>query len=75
MKLTERGLTIPEIMLIAGTRFALGAGIGLLLSNRLNNDQRKAAGWALLGVGVLTTIPIVLGILDQPPVVAFSGVS
>ena len=32
----ERKLTINEIMLIAGTRFALGAGIGLLLSNRLN---------------------------------------
>ncbi len=45
-------------MLIAGTRVALGAGIGLLLSDRLTEDQRKAAGWALLAVGVLTTIPI-----------------
>ena len=69
MELTERGLTISEIMLIAGTRVALGAGIGLLLSDRLNNDQRKAVGWALLGVGVLTTIPIVMGLLDKPPVV------
>jgi hypothetical protein len=28
----ERGFTIPEIMLIGGTRVALGAGIGLLIS-------------------------------------------
>jgi len=38
----ERKLTVAEIILIAGTRVALGAGIGLLLSTRLNNDQRKA---------------------------------
>lgn len=70
MALTERGLTIPEIMLIAGTRIALGVGIGLLLSDRLNEDQRKAAGWALLAVGVMTTIPILRGVLGKPPVAA-----
>jgi hypothetical protein len=68
MALTERSLTTPEIMLIAGTRVALGAGIGLLLSDRLNRDQRKAAGWALLAVGVLTTIPIMRRVLGKPPV-------
>lgn len=68
MALTEKSLTIPEIMLIAGTRVALGVGVGLLVSDRLNDDQRKAAGWALLAVGVLTTIPIVTGILGKPPV-------
>ncbi len=31
----ERTLTIPEIMLIAGTRMALGVGIGLLLADKL----------------------------------------
>ena len=68
MALTERGFTIPDIMLIAGTRVALGAGLGLLISDRLNKDQRKGAGWALLAVGVLTTIPIVKGIFSKPPV-------
>src|SRR5207249_8704699 len=38
----ERSLTIPEISLIAGTRVALGTGIGLLISGRLNKDHRKA---------------------------------
>jgi len=70
MALTERGLTIPEIMLIAGTRVALGVGLGLLISDRLNKDQRKGAGWALLAVGVLTTFPIVRGVLAKPPVTA-----
>ena len=70
MALTERAFTIPEIMLVAGTRVALGVGLGLLLSDRLNKDQRKAAGWALLAVGVLTTIPIVKGVLAKPPAAA-----
>jgi hypothetical protein len=61
----ERGLTFPEIGLIAGTRVALGIGTGLLLSNRFNKDQRNAAGWALVGVGILTTIPIALGVLGK----------
>ena len=68
MALTERGLTIPEIILIAGTRVALGAGLGLLVADHLNKDQRKGAGWALLGVGVLTTIPLVRGVLAKPVV-------
>jgi hypothetical protein len=61
----ERKLTVAEIMLIAGTRVALGAGIGLLLSTRLNNDQRKAAGFALALVGGLTTIPLALGVIGK----------
>ena len=61
----EKNLTIPEIALIGGTRVALGAGLGFLLSEKLNKDQRKGAGWALVGVGVLTTIPIVVGILGK----------
>jgi len=69
MALTERGFTIPEMMLIAGTRVALGAGLGLLISERLNSDQRRGAGWALLAVGVLTTFPLVRGVLAKPPVV------
>jgi len=63
-----RLLSIPDIALIGGTRAALGAGIGLLVSGRLNKDQRKAAGWALFTIGALSTIPIVLGIIGKRPV-------
>jgi hypothetical protein len=63
--MVERKLTLAEIILIAGTRVALGAGIGLLLSSKLNNDQRKAAGVALTLVGGLTTIPLALNVLGK----------
>ena len=62
----ERSLTIPEIALIAGTRVALGAGIGLLISDRFSKDQRRGAGWALLSIGILSTIPIVVGVIWKP---------
>jgi hypothetical protein len=42
MRIMQRKLTIVDMILIGGTRSALGAGIGLLLSSRLNNDQRKS---------------------------------
>jgi hypothetical protein len=61
-KMMERKLTIADVILIAGTRVALGAGIGLLISTRLNNDQRRAAGTALAIVGGLTTIPLALNV-------------
>ena len=61
----ERKLTLAELMLIAGTRVALGAGIGLLLSTKLNNDQRKAAGLALTLIGGLTTIPLALNVIGK----------
>jgi hypothetical protein len=60
MKTAE--LTMPEIALIAGTRGVLGAGLGLLLADRLNEDQRKAAGWAMFLIGAISTIPLVLDV-------------
>ncbi len=59
----ETHVSLPELALIAGTRAALGAGIGLLLADRLAPDQRRAAGWTLLLFGALTTIPLAFEVL------------
>ena len=61
----EHKLTLSEIALIAGTRGMLGAGIGFLLSGKLNKDQRRAAGWTLVLVGALTTIPLVMNVFSK----------
>ncbi len=63
-----KGFTVPEVMLIGGTRAALGAGIAFLLSGRLNQDQRKTAGWVLFAVGALTSVPIAMSVLGKRPV-------
>ena len=58
-------LTVPELVLIAGTRAALGAGIALLLAERLDGKQRRAVGWTLLSVGVISTAPLALNVLGK----------
>jgi hypothetical protein len=58
-------LTLPEIALIAGTRGMIGAGAGLLLADRLNDDQRKSIGWTLLIIGAISTIPLAIAVLSR----------
>jgi hypothetical protein len=58
-------LTLPEIALIAGTRGMVGAGVGLLLADRLKDDQRKAIGWTLLIIGAFSTIPLAIEVLSK----------
>ncbi len=61
----EQTITLPELALIAGTRVVLGAGIGLLIASRLTEDQRRAAGWALVLVGAISTIPLAVDVLGK----------
>jgi hypothetical protein len=61
--MTERHLSLPTIGLIAGTRMALGIGLGLLLAGQLTPEQRRAAGLALVAFGALITIPLVAQVL------------
>jgi hypothetical protein len=58
-------ITWPEMILWTGTRVALGAGIGMLISRRLSKDAMKAAGLALALVGGLTTIPLAATIIGK----------
>jgi hypothetical protein len=61
MKTAE--LTLPEIALIAGTRGVLGAGLALLLADRINEDQRKAIRWSMFLIGALSTVPLAINVL------------
>jgi len=61
----KRKLTLSEIALIASTRGMLGAGIGLLLAGKLSKDKRRAAGWTLVAVGAVTTIPLMMSVFGD----------
>ena len=56
---------LPELGFIAGTRVALGAGLGLILADKLNRRQRKRTGWTLLAIGALTTIPVAIHVIRK----------
>ena len=61
----KAALTIPEIMLIAGTRVMAGVGAGLLLADRLRGNERKKIGWTLFLVGAISTIPLALDVFSK----------
>ena len=58
-------LTLPEVGLIAATRGMLGAGIALLLADKLNQDHRKTIGWTLFVIGATSTIPLAIDVLSK----------
>jgi len=58
-------LTLPEIGLIAGTRGMVGAGVALLLADRLSEEQRKAVGWTLFLVGAISTVPLAIEVFGN----------
>jgi hypothetical protein len=58
-------LALPEIMLIAGTRVMAGAGVALLLADKLSEDKRKMIGWTLFLIGALSTIPLAFDVFSK----------
>jgi hypothetical protein len=61
----EVHLPFPELGLIAATRAALGAGIGLLIADYFTHDQRRNLGGMLVAIGVLSTIPLAADVLGR----------
>ena len=55
----ELKLTPPRLFFIVGTRAALGAGLGLLLSGKLSSKVRRSIGLGLVALGAVTTVPAV----------------
>jgi hypothetical protein len=58
-------LTFPQLGLIGGTRALLGAGIALLAADWMSQQERRAVGWTLLAVGVVTTLPLAAQVFSQ----------
>ncbi|MES1980928.1 MAG: hypothetical protein V4443_00495 [Pseudomonadota bacterium] len=58
-------LTLPEMGLIVGTRAAAGAGLALLLGGNLTPEQRRAIGWTLLAVGLVSTAPLLAEVIGR----------
>ena len=56
---------------MAGTRGAIGAGLGLLASGRMTQTKRRAIGWTLITVGALTAIPAARRLLGSRSVFGY----
>jgi hypothetical protein len=58
-------LKVPEVGFIAGTRFALGMGVGLLAAGKMDRHQRERMGWSLVAAGVVSTVLIAKHIISR----------
>ena len=58
----EIELSVPEFAFVVATRAALGAGVGMLLANKLGRSGRRNMGLALVVFGALTTIPAAIAV-------------
>jgi hypothetical protein len=58
-------LPVPLLGAIAATRGMLGMGAGLLLSRLLSDRHRTNVGWALVAVGVLSTLPLAAYVISR----------
>lgn len=56
-------LNLPTFAFVVGTRAALGVGIGLLASERLQAQRRRVIGAALVAIGAATTVPAVISVI------------
>ena len=61
----KREMALPEILLIAATRGALGFGAGLLLADKFSKEWRRGLGWSLFVAGVASTIPIAMHVFGD----------
>ena len=58
-------LKVPEVGFIAGTRFALGMGVGLLAAGKMDRNKRERTGWTLVAAGVISTVVIAKRIIGR----------
>ena len=59
----EVALKLPTFAFIVATRAMIGAGLGLLLSTKFSDEQRRALGVTLLSIGAAATIPAIAAII------------
>ena len=56
-------LDLPTFGFVVGTRAALGAGIGLLVADKLPEARRRVLGAILVATGAITTIPAAISVM------------
>ena len=63
--MTEKTVTLPELIFIVGTQAMLGAGVALLISQRMSAKKRRAADTILAAIGLITTIPTLMTVFGK----------
>lgn len=55
----------PLLEFIVATRTALGFGLGLLIADRIPKNRRRVIAFALVAIGLGTTIPAMVSVFSS----------
>jgi hypothetical protein len=66
----EVTLDLPELAMVVGTRAMAGAGIAMLLADKMTPEQRRAVGWTLFLIGAISTVPLAMRVFGKLRLVA-----
>jgi len=55
-------LELPAFAFAVATRAAIGAGVGLLIADRLPRERRRRIAMGLIALGAATTIPVLMAL-------------
>jgi len=58
-------VSLPTFGFVAATRAMIGAGIGMLVAERLPADRRRALALTLIGIGAASTVPALMAVFRQ----------
>ena len=63
--LDKFGDNLPVSGVVAFSQVAIGLGVGLLIADRIGQNARRGAAFALLGVGVASLVPVIVGVTSN----------
>jgi hypothetical protein len=55
--MNKAAINLTDLGMVAGSRVAMGVGVGIALAGYLTPGQRKAIGLGLVALGVLSGVP------------------
>lgn len=62
ISLKKFGQNLPVTGVAAFSQAAVGFGLGLLVADKMGRTARRATAYALIGAGVATVLPFVVGV-------------
>ena len=65
LSLDKFGENLPVSGVVGFSQVAIGLGAGFLVADSIGQNARRSAGYALLGLGMATLVPVVWGIATK----------
>ena len=65
LSIDKFGENLPVSGVVAFSQVAIGLGVGLLVAARIGETARRNAAFALLGIGLASIVPVIVGVTSN----------